>query len=628
MMNSRDKFLGMDRPISRRDFCQGVAVGLGSLPLLAMSDPLQAAPLPPDYYPPVLTGLRGSHPGSFETAHALARAGKTFPIPSEQTDRTYDLIVVGGGISGLSAAYFYLKHDPAARILILDNHDDFGGHAKRNEFHFKDRMVLGHGGSQSIDTPARYSRIAKELLQELSIDVKRFYKYYDRKFSSRNHLRSCVYFDRDHYGSSRRVRKGKSSWDWTFDNPGEFASAVSMSEIARRDLLRLIVEKRDYLPGLDRDRKIAYLRQTFYNDFLRKDAGVDPEVIQYISRRPETYWGLQTDSLSALECYREGYPGFAGMQLGRVDNIPVFDQPYIFHFPDGNASIARLLVRKLIPGAAAGHSMEDIVTARLHYDQLDREDNAVRIRLNSTAVNVRQGDAGVDITYVADGKTFRARGEQAVLACWHCMIPYLCPQLPDYQRQALAMQVKVPLVYTNVLLSNWHAFSKAGMDGAYCPGSFYTDVMLDFPVSLGDYHYSENPDQPIVVHMAKGYNSPGKGLDPRSQFRAGRGRIFTTDFKTFEYETRNQLYNLLGDAGFNPGEDIAAITVNRWPHGYAYEYVEMWDPPWQPGLAPHEIARRPFGRITIANSDAEAHAYADAAIDAAHRAIEQILAMT
>lgn len=614
----------MDRPITRRDFCQGAAIALGTLPFLNPPFQALAAVLGPDYYPPALTGLRGSHAGSFEVAHALAREGKKFPTPSQQTGPIYNLVVVGGGISGLASAWYYRKRTPGARILILDNHDDFGGHAKRNEFHYNDRTILGHGGSQNIDTPAAYSPEAGTLLRELGIDVERFYQYYDQDLYNRWKLSNGVFFDAAHYGDSRLIVSGGAGWHvWSGDMQA-LADAAPLGVQARADLIRLFTDELDYLPHLARDAKIEFLKKTSYDDFLLKIVGVHREVVELMQAEPNGLWGVGTDALPAIEMYRDGYPGFDAMDLGQVHGMSGIDQPYIFHFPDGNASIARLLVRKLIPGAAPGHTMEDVVTARFNYASLDLEDAPVRIRLNSTAVRVSQDTDRVDISYVQGGETFRVAAKHAVLACDHAIIPYLCAELPAVQREALSSQVKVPLLWTNVLIDNWRSLVKLGVSGVYSPKAFYSWMMIDFPVSMGGYRFGSEPDEPAVLLLIRTPNAPGRGLPPKEQYRLGRQELLSTDFATFEYQTRRQLGEILGPGGFDPARDIKAITINRWPHGYAYEYVELWDPEWAPGRAPHEIARQPCGRIAIANSDAEAHAYVDAAIDAAHRAINEI----
>ena len=166
----------MTSKITRRDFLNGVAIGAGAsllMPGQLIAQPagsIAAKKSPGDYYPPTLTGMRGSHEGSYEVAHALAWNGQK-PSSYEELDEHYDLIVVGAGQSGLAAAWYYRKKmGPTAKILLLDNHDDFGGHAKRNEFHQDGNMVLGLGGAQNIEPMSSYSAMAIELLKDIGID--------------------------------------------------------------------------------------------------------------------------------------------------------------------------------------------------------------------------------------------------------------------------------------------------------------------------------------------------------------------------------------------------------------------------------------------------------------------------
>jgi spermidine dehydrogenase len=627
MARMSDKSLGMDRAVTRRDFCQGLAVTLGTAPLLqhpllgAMESGAGHA------YPPALTGLRGSTPGSFEVAHALAREGRAFPPPARQTDATYDLIVVGAGISGLAAAWFFRREHPAANILLLDNHDDFGGHARRNEFTHRGRLVLAHGGSQSIDSPGTYSTVAARFLRDLGIHVERFHRYYDQSFHERHGLQSAMFFDSAHYGSARLVPTGARGWEVWPQDPAGVAAQLPISAAARADFTRLLTDGRDWLPGLDRAEKRARLAGMTYNAFLRDVVRVDDEVIGIIEAQPNGLWGAGTDVLPASECWRMGFPGFAGMDLGEPDGNGHGEEPYIFHFPDGNASIARMLVRELVPGIAPGTSMEDVVTASFDYGHLDRPESPARIRLNSTVVGVTQDGNEVDVGYVTGGEAHRVRGRRVVLACWHVMIPHLCPQLPESQKAALGYQVKIPLLWTNVLLNDWSALKRLAVSGIYSPKGYYSWTMLDFPVSMGDYRFGAEPSDPAVLLMIRTPNAPHRGLSAKEQYRHGRHELLSTDFAAFEYETRKQLAEMLGPGGFDPARDIGGLTVNRWPHGYAYEYAELWDPAWPAGQAPHEIARRPFGRIAIANSDAEAFAYVDGAVNAAWRAVRDLAAI-
>jgi len=286
-----------------------------------------------------------------------------------------------------------------------------------------------------------------------------------------------------------------------------------------------------------------------------------------------------------------------------------------------------MLVRRLIPGAAPGHDAEDIVTAKFDYTQLDQADSPVRIRLSGIVVAAHHAgnDAKakqVDVIYVRDGKLNAVHGKNVIMACWNMMIPYLCPELPEKQKEALRYGVKVPLVYTSVAIRNWKAFEKLGVQNVACPGMYHHQMNLDLCVDIGGYESPKNPDEPILVRMERTPCLPG--LPERDQHRAGRGDLLSTPFETFERNIRDQFARVLGGAGFDPAQDITAITVNRWPHGYAYEYNFLFDPEWPQGESPCEIGRKRFGRIAIANSDAGAAAYTDQAMDQAWRAVEEL----
>ena len=647
MSERDDKRLGMQRNITRRDFLNGVAVGTGGavahsvlpgLPGLALDADSRAAQDHPGYYPPALTGMRGSHDGSFEAAHGV-RDGK-FPgrgSAAHETRETYDLVVVGCGISGLAAAYFWRAKNPNARILILDNHDDFGGHAKRNELHSNGRMLLANGGTFAIESPFAYSPVARGLMDELGIDPVALAKKCNRGESYKNYG-SAVFFDRQTFGKDQLVTgapRGFTASGGT-DNLRRFLEKTPLAAEVQRDILRLETQQVDYFPGLTSAEKKDKLSRISYKNYLLNVAKVGPAVIPYYQTRTHGLFGVGIDAVSALDCWALFQPGFIGLKLDpgpyrRMGYTPMGaaagPQAYEFHFPDGNATIARMLVRKMIPDSAPGHDAEDVITATFDYTKLDSTDSPVRIRLNSIVVAAHHtGDPErakqADVTYIRDGKLATVHGENVVMACWNMMIPYLCPDLPEKQKEALHYGVKVPLVYTAVAIRNWKAFDKLGIQSVQSPGMYHFEMRLDLCVDIGGYESPKHPDEPILVRMERTPCLPG--LPERDQHRAGRGDLLSTSFETFERNIRDQFARVLGDGGFDPARDITAITVNRWPHGYAYEYNYLFDPEWPEGQKPCEIGRKRFGRIAIANSDAGAAAYTDQAMDQAWRAVEEL----
>jgi spermidine dehydrogenase len=638
-MKRSDRELGMDRPISRRDFLNGVGVvAAGTLvPGRTLAEAVASAEGPADAtgaYPPQLMGMRGSHPGAFEVAHALAREGRTDWGPvSEADSEVYDLIVVGGGISGLSAAYFYRKQKPDARILILDNHDDFGGHAKRNEFQIGGRTIIGYGGSQTLEEPDGYSDVAQAMLRDIGIDMPRLGAAYDQNFYRKHGLRGGLYFDRATYGVDRVIPFEVLDFSNYLPlapstlTPQAAVAQMPLSESARRELLQALLIDENRIVDVPPERQAEYLYGVSYLDFLAKYMGIThPEVIALLQ-------GLATDQsvnfavASAMGVI--GYVGLPGRNATAIPSTGMFEEPYIHHFPDGNASVARLLVRKMIPAVAPGSTMEDVVTARFDYDRLDLPDSKVRMRLNSTAIRVvNEGSPktakSVSVTYVRGGKAYRVSGRSCVLACFNMVIPWLCPELPEPQRKALALGVKTPILYTNVLLRDWKAWKKLGLAAVAAPGSYHAVSILDFPVSLGGYAFAQSPEDPILVHMERFATRSDIGRTPAEQYRAGRLELLATPFEVMEREIRSQLAGTLGGGGFDPARDIAGITVNRWSHGYSYWPNPFTDPQYEDGQYPHQIGRKTFGRIAIANSDAGARPVIHAAIDQAYRAVGEL----
>jgi spermidine dehydrogenase len=615
--------------ITRRDFLNGVALGTAAGCTLSPVEWL-AAKSAVEVYPPALTGLRGAHVGSFEVAHAVALGDTRYSSPRRQTDSTYDLVVVGAGLSGLAAAFLFRQQIGAnACILLIDNHDDFGGHAKRNEFDVDGRRLIGYGGGQSIDAPASYSAGARQILLDLGVDVERFYQYFDREFYSSRGLDSGVYFSAAAYGR-RAVAPAVMGWNRSGVDARKAIEAYPLDSVSKNALLDLLTGERDYLNGAARAEKIRRLRAMSYRQYLLDVVGVSNDVYLLFRDTPLGLWGVGYDALSALEAYRLGAPGFSGLGLGELgEEQPESEEPYIFHFPDGNASIARLLVRALVPGSIAGATMEDIVAARLDYQQLDEKNKPVRIRLDSAAVEVRHtnGKQHVDVTYVREGIPERVRGRHVIWAGYNSMLPFVCPELPAKQVEAIAYASKVPICYINIAIRNWQAFAQLGYNGFFVPKpELMHSFGMDFPVSMGAYEYTQEPEEATLLHGVYVPTVPDQGLTAREQHTAGRRLLYEKPYAAMEKGIVSQLQGALDPGGFDAERDIAGITVNRWPHGYAYEYNELSDPiGWGPDTGPHVLGRAQLGRISIANSDASAFAYVNGAFDAAIRAVDEQL---
>ena len=623
---------GGKREISRRDFLDGVALVAGGMalsPLMSWAN--SGETFPHAGYPPSLTGMRGNHPGSYEVAHALARYGQR-PTDFAPVDGIYDLVVVGGGISGLTAAYLYKKRaGPNAKILILDNHDDFGGHAKRNEFSFDGRTLLGVGGSLNLEQGAM-GDAALTLLEEIGVDFAGLRQAIDPEYMISDPLAEHgLYLNANDFGADRSIN---GPWNLTWAGFGDFSAAIRSLELPAADeagLIALIGAEKDFLRGVPDEEREQFLHETPYATFLSERVGMSESGIKIAEPWIKALFGVSANSVSIYEALKAGAPGATSVTPAAPDTAEAEEvDPDLYRypiFPDGNASVARLLVSHLIPRAVSGDAAENIVTRVVDYGRLDREGASVRLRLNSTAVNVTNRDDGlVDVAYVVDGKNRVVRCRSSILAGYAGMVPSLCPELPVEQRQNLAYGVKVPFICTNVLLRSGAAVRKQAVSGYQCPGSFYSLVASAPPLSLGGYEAPTAEDDPLVVWMisAPAPKATG-GESARDLCRLGRHSLLSMSFEEIETATLSQLTGMFGSSGFDAKTDVEAITVNRWAHGYAYEYMDLHDPKWPPGQAPHELARAPIGRISIANSDTEAHAYVQSAIDAAIRAVNEIL---
>lgn len=627
-LSKRDIELGMSRPISRRDFLNGVALTVGAATLGGL--PHGALGASPAGNPAVRTGMTGHSETAMNVMHAIRDGAfwDTAPAP-EATGETYDLVVVGGGISGMAAALLYRQQKPDAKILILENNDDFGGHATRNEFTASNgKRVIGYGGSQSLQTPSFFSPLVNKVMADIGIEPAKFEEWYDADWFDRvGAIDEAQFFGAETFGKDALAIMGEEDGAWLDGTP--------LSEVARADRKRITDAPEDYMPGVSRAEKLTALAGMTYADYLTGPCGCDPQVV--LSFPPDDYLATTADCYPAIDAWARGLPGFGGLDLGDAPvaaNMPsarllaADPDEYIYHFPDGNGGVARALLRKLIPAAIPGSTIEDLVTTDVDYAAMDVAANPVRLRLGASVVKVAHNDdpAGLSVTatYVEEGKLKTVTGKHLILACWHRVIPHITDEIGDEQIAALNDQVKTPLVYGHVLIRNFEAFANLGIWGFKVVPGFWAAVELDEPVSIGTYQCAQTPADPIMLHLWS-IPGPADGSSARDQSTAGRYQLTTMAFEDYERSIRDLLQRALGPGGFDAARDIEAITINRWSHGYTLEYMRPWDPYWPDGPLPVETARKGWGNIAIANADSGAYAYAHSAIDQAGRAVNELI---
>jgi len=643
-MKGEDRNLGMDRDITRRDFVQGAAVSVGvaasGIPAFAAEAGAPSAAT----YPPLRTGMRGNHPGSFEDAPGMKQVMGKDPVWPEpaSTGEAYDLVVVGGGISGLAAAYFFRQRaGKDAKILVLDNHDDFGGHAKRNEFYYKGRTFLSAGGSDYLVNPPTWTRECIGLIDDLGID----WRHPDHtRRSLPVKLEPSTFFRKEVYGVDKLVVGS------TPQRPTpEFLAQAPISPELKASLVELFTGKTDYLQGMTVEQKIAKLQSISYRDYLLNVAKLHPDILGYT----QGVWCLGNDMCTAWFAFFRYKPGFAGLGIPRPDNSPESpgSEEADYHFPAGNSDMARLLVRSLIPGALPPGSWQDIETERTNYGVLDVAGAPIRIRLSSIVFRAQHmgpkppmfqpEQREVRVDYIKGGKAYSVTGKNVIMAGMNNVVPYMCPEMPEQQKQALHLSVRAANQQTNVLFRNWEAFVKAGTSNVNCPNAFYGRFGIGSSGSIDNKPVTPDPSQPILASYGTagnsglmsnptmvselcGGNPPAPGTYVDDQFRAVRYGLLAAPFATFERAIRSQAARALAGTGFDPARDILAITVNRWPHGFATGRNTLFDKV-QPGdLSPTIMAKQRFGRITIANSDAGAQSLANAAIAEAWRAVDDL----
>jgi spermidine dehydrogenase len=680
---------GSERKITRRDFLDGVAIGAAGLAAAAASPSLTGAeaallgsrPLAGDYYPPTATGITGEPDdvigdvmridGKPDPRHPHSTHGGPGIHPGRvrDVDDDYDLVVVGAGASGLAAAKWYQDRFGAdSKILLVDPLPDFGGHSHRNEFHIQDAtngadvMLLRNGGTVNLDSignwnkpanglldiPGSYGQPAVDMLAFCGVDPNNFPSTSGPGIPSSYGLRQMLLFPKQDWGTEALVRaKGSQSW-------ADFLATTPYSPEARAGIERIMTDTTtDWIalkhgPKTDQEKK-AILARITYKRYLMDYVGVNEEATGYLQRTSHGLFGAGIQAVQAGDMWALENPGFDGLGLngdifpgiGRTaqqDMDPTGGPSRAW--PDGNTSLLRLLVSKLIPSAmgdvdGARPTQDTILVSRCDYSQLDQRRNSVRIRLNSTVVDVKPGHGRKDsasVVYVnGSGSAERVRATHVVMACWNRVTARLVDGLPPHQVEALDYARKVPLVYCRVGLRNWQAFADAKISSVSPRGDslFWDSTSLSAGVRFGSsYGPTPNtPAQPATLTFSTVPDDPSASTQLES-YERGREQLLGMSFGDFERAIVDVIDRSVNASGgdFDPERDIDSIIVNRWNYGYAYELTSTFDPTlFGPNAKqPHVIGRKPYRNVAIANSDSGAFAYTHSAINEAHRAVQEL----
>ena len=473
------------------------------------------------------------------------------------------------------------------------------------------------------------------VLRGLGLDMRRFNskQVFHRRLYPGLRLSRGSFFAREVFGADRLVTGDPivlSYDEFVPANPNarpiaRFISDCPLSEAAKAGLTELYAGRRDYLPGLSAKDKVARLEKMSYAAFLADVVKLPKDGVAFFRGRPNDNYGRGIDAIPATDLMGigGGLPGAKSLRIEKEVAEEEDDEPYVHHFPDGNASVARAIVRALVKGVAPGRTMEDLVTARFDYGRLDVAGSVTRIRLGATVLVVRNEAGGVAIGYMKEGRLHRIKAGRCLLATYAAVMPFICPEITGERKALLASNVKQPLVYTKVAIRSWESFARLGVHKINGLGTFHSLVKLDYPVSLGGYCFPRRPGEPIGLHLVHVPLAEGQGLDARSQARIGRQFLLDTPFAKLERKVRADLQRMLGPGGFEEGRDIAAITVNRWAHGYSYTPTTLFDDV-EAFEKQKALGRQPIGAIHFASSDTAWDAHAHAAMEEAVRAAKEL----
>ena len=628
-----DSALGMNAPITRRDFLGSTLLASGAV-LLQSATPAEILAAKDEF-----TGYGGvgeyskANGNTLQVLHAghSIRDAAYDPLPKNviDTGEAYDCVIVGGGISGLAAALFFQRQwGPGSKCLVLENHSIFGGEAKQNEFLVDGMRLIAQQGSAIYQLQYPHSFLARFYdsigLKTPKLTYQKWAGPQPEMPLSRTPYESAG-LEHGQYGFWFGAKFGQKPGLWMIDPLGKNLRGAPISEATRAEWLRYL--KGEPLPGnkfehpkIEGDASSRYLDSITLEQHYMERFGLSRDTVRtFLSPVEGGGSGLGADALSA-------YSDYAYEMLHPLaDEKDGTDQM----FPGGNTTIARLMVKGLIPAAIAGpDSVEGVTGNNVDMSALDVPGAPARIRLSSTVISVEHDGEptksnSLTIVYLRDGKLYRVKARSAVMAGGSWTTKHIVKGLPETHRQAYAQFYRSPCMMANVAVRNWRFLYKMGISGCrWFEGTGnYMDVRKLALTSSED--PGIGPDSPIVLTLKVLYSYPGHSTE--EQGHRGRAEMLGTSFADYERRIREQFTAMFASSGFDAQRDIAGIVLNRWGHAYLNP---------QPGFfygangqpAPREILRNaPFDRIAFANTDragAMDHRYS---ILEAQRAIGQIL---
>jgi spermidine dehydrogenase len=619
------KALGMDQPISRRDFLNSTLIGSGALLLSSMS-PLELMAEEDWTGYGGIGDYRNSNGNTREVLEAghQIRDGVFEILPADLIDtrETYDCVVVGGGISGLAAALLFQRlAGTGKKCLVLDNHPIFGGEAKRNEFLVDGQRLIAHQGSAFFPVPFPHSSIGR-FYESIGLANPRLTYQSWSGSSPEMPLPTTPYPDTGpNYGFYFGTKFGQKPGIWLVDPWTKKLEGAPISSQTKAELLKWRAGDSSFQrPQYYGDEISRRLDAISLEDHIIERYGISRETVrQYLSPVAGGGSGLGADAISAFADY-------AADLLHPMDDS---DETGAQMFPGGNTGFARLITKTLIPDSIAGvQRLEDICRNEVNFAALDRPGSPTRIRLRSTAVWVEHdGDPAkaetLTIAYTQASKVYRLKAHAAVMAGGNWTTQLIVKDLPDAHRETYRQFHRSPCLMVNVALRNWRFLYNLGMTGCRWFEGIGDYMEIRKMATIGPYSQTINPDSPVVLTLKILYTYPG--MPAEQQGHRGRGEMLSTPFREYEQRIREQFTEMFARSGFDPKRDIAGIILNRWGHAYLNP---------QPGFffgkngqpAPRDILRNaPFGRIAFANSDLAGIMDHRCSILEASRAVEQLL---